>query len=141
MPSIQPPRLGEHDVELRGVGVPSVVGHGYPARTAVRQHEVLILKRIPEDAASPGAVLSSDVACLHDEVLHHAVDRGTFVVQAFVAFRQRHEIQTGHRRYIRKYSDDETSFKVLSRSIHVFHHYVKPDLVGDRVLGAVDGRQ
>ena len=50
--AIEPAGLGEHDVELRAVGVSAVVGHGNPAGRTVGQHEVLVIETLAVNAAT-----------------------------------------------------------------------------------------
>ena len=50
--AIEPSGLGEHDVELRAVGVSAVVGHGNPAGRTVGQHEVLVIETLAVNAAT-----------------------------------------------------------------------------------------
>ena len=47
--SVEPSSLGEEDVELRTVGVWSMVCHGYPSWTSVRQGEVFIVETFTID--------------------------------------------------------------------------------------------
>ena len=47
---VKPTSLGEKDVELRTIGVRSVIGHGYPSCTSVRQDEIFIVKTLSVNA-------------------------------------------------------------------------------------------